>query len=184
MKKQANNFLKSVILSKIYVGSSVSHVDPSNLNHILGTRYSLFSLINPFLLQYSLKTGFLFLETFVDKKYDFIFIVDIKDPILFLKFQQICKKKYSLLKSSDISSGFLTNKKLSKTIIITLFLDYRKTELIQQESLVRNIPLISFSDLSVNRFSSLLYVGGTYRSYLVQNLILSLLFLCLKKNYE
>jgi len=184
MKKNKNNVLQSFILSKIYIDSSIAYVDPSNFNHVLGTRYSLFSIVNPFLLQYSLKTSFLFLESFLIKKYDFIFIADIKDPILFSKFQQLCKKKYSLLKSSDVSSGFLTNKKLSKTIIITLFLDYQKTELIQQESLVRNIPLISFSNLSVNKFSSLLYVGGNYTSFLVQNLVLTLLLVCLSQKYD
>jgi len=184
MKKSKNKFLQSFILSKIYIDSSIAYIDPSNFNCVLGTRYSLFSIANPFLLQYSLKTSFLFLEFFLTKKYDFIFVTDIKDPILFSKFQQICKKKYSLLKSSDVSSGFLTNKKLSKTIIITLFLDYKKTELIQQESLIRNIPLISFSNLSVNRFSSLLSVGGNYTSFLVQNLVLTLLFVCLKQKYD
>jgi hypothetical protein len=182
MKINKKFFLQSFILSKIYVGSSISYVDPSNFNYMLGARDSLFSLINPFLFQYSLKSSFLFLEAFLDKQYDFIFIADIKDSVLFNKFHQICKKKkYSLLKSSDMSSGFLTNKKLSKTIVITLFLDYRKTELIQQESLLRNVPLISFSDLSVNRFSSSIYVGGNYSSFLVQNLILTLLFVCLNQ---
>lgn len=114
-----------------------------------------------------------------------LFLLQIlKTQYFFLNFSKFVKKKYSLLKSSDISSGFLTNKKLSKTIVITLFLDYQKTELIQQESLVRNIPLISFSSLSVNRFSSLLYVGGNYTSFLIQNLILTLLFVCLKQKYE
>jgi hypothetical protein len=182
MKIKKNNFLQSFILSKIYVDSSISYVDSSNFNYILGARGSLFSLVNPFLFQYSLKSSFLFLEAFLNKKYDFIFIADIKDPVLFNKFHQVCKKKkISLLKNSDMSSGFLTNKKLSKTVVVTLFLDYRKTELIQQESLLRNVPLISFSDLSVNRFSSSIYVGGNYTSFLVQNLILTLLFVCLNQ---
>jgi hypothetical protein len=182
--QKKTNFLQSFILSKIYVTQSLAYIDPSNFNYVLGTRNSLLSLVNPFLLQHSLKTSFLFLEHFLNKNYDFIFIVDIKDPILFSKLQQILKRKYTLLKSSDISSGFLTNKKLSKTIVVTLFLDYNKTEQIQQESLVRNIPLISFSDLSVNRFSSLVHIGGNYTSFLVQNLILTLLFICLKKKYD
>jgi hypothetical protein len=184
MQKSKNNLLQSLITSKIYIDSSIAYIDPSNFSSLLGTRYSLFSIINPFFLQYSLKTSFLFLESFLKKKYDFIFIADIKDPILFSKFQQICKKKHSLLKSSDVSSGFLTNKKLSKIIIVTLFLDYQKTELIQQESLIRNIPLISFSNLSVNRFSSLLHVGGNYTSFLAQNLVLTLLFVCLNQKHD
>ena len=118
-------------MSKIYVDSSISFIDSSNFKFLLGHRLSLFSLINPFLLQYSLKTGFLFLESFVTKDYDFIFISDIKDSILFNKFHQICKKnKYSLLKISETSSGFLTNKKISRTVVITLFLDHEKTGLI------------------------------------------------------
>ena len=94
------------------------------------------------------------------------------------------KKKYSVLKDSETSSGFLTNKKISKTVIITLFLDHRKTELIQKESLLLKVPLISFNDLSSNKFSSSVSVSGTYNSFLSQNLILTLLSVCIEQKNE
>lgn len=179
------SLLQSFILSKLCTGSAISYIDHSNFNFLIGYRQSLFSLINPFSFQYSLKTSFLFLESFIKNNYDFIFIANIKDSILFKKFYQLCKKKkYSVLKDSETSSGFLTNKKISKTVIITLFLDHRKTELIQKESLLLKVPLISFNDLSSNKFSSSVSVSGTYNSFLSQNLILTLLSVCIEQKNE
>ena len=180
-----STLVNSFAFSKICLGSSISFADPSNFTNLLGYRQSLFSLINPFSFQYSLKTCFLFLNSFVRNKYDFIFIANIKDSVLFNKFFQICKgKKYSLLKDSEMSTGFLTNKKGSKTVIITLFLDHRKTELIKKESLLMNVPLISFSDLASNKLSSTLYLAGNYNSFLSQNLILTLITVCLEQKHE
>lgn len=180
-----NSLINSFIFSKICVGSSIVYADPTNYNALLGYRKALFALINPFSFQYSLKTCFIFLESFVKNKYDFIFIVDIQDSILFNKFYQVCKKKqYTLLKGSEMSTGFLTNKKISNTVIITVFLNHRKTELIQKEALLMNVPLISFSDLTSNKFSSSFYITGNYNSFLSQNLILTLLSLCLEQKHE
>jgi len=163
----------------------MAYTDPTNFNVLLGYRKSLFALINPFSFQYSLKTCFIFLESFVKNKYDLIFIVDIHDSILFDKFSNICKKKsYTLLKGSEMSTGFLTNKKISNTVIVTLFLNHRKTELIQQETLLMNVPLISFSDLTSNKFSSSFYITGNYNAFLSQNLVLTLLAICLEQKHE
>ena len=68
-----NSLINSFIFSKICVGSSMAYTDPTNFNVLLGYRKSLFALINPFSFQYSLKTCFIFLESFVKNKYDFIF---------------------------------------------------------------------------------------------------------------
>jgi hypothetical protein len=87
------SLLQSFILSKLCTGSAISYIDHSNFNFLIGYRQSLFSLINPFSFQYSLKTSFLFLESFIKNNYDFIFIVNIKDSILFKKFYQLCNKK-------------------------------------------------------------------------------------------
>lgn len=170
------------ILSKVCIGSSISYADPSNFNSLIGYRESLFSFINPFLTQYSLRIGFSFIETFLNKKYNILFIVNLQDTILFTKFNKVCKRKnFALLRDLEISSGFLTNRKTSNLLLVTLFLDHKKTELIQKESLVRNIPLISFNDLSSNRFSSSIAVVGSYSSFLSRNLILSLLSVCLEQ---
>jgi len=150
---------------------------------VIGNHF--FSLINPKYFKYLLKTSFLAIESFLKNKYTFVFITNISDSTLFNKFQQICRKKnYFLLKDSETFAGFLTNKKKSKIVLITLFLDYRKVDLIQKESLLMHIPLISFSDLSSNKLSSSIFISGNYNSFLVQNLILSLLSVCLQQKYD
>jgi len=175
------------IFSKIFINSSISITDPSNFSTLLGSRQSLFSLTNPAIFQYSLKTCFLFLESFLRAKYSLVFIGAIPNPTLFNRFFMICKsKKIYLLKDSETSAGFLSNNRNfnSNTVIITLFLNSRKTELIQKEAFLLKIPTISFSDLSANKFSSTVFVGGNYTSFLAQNLILSLLSVCITQKYE
>jgi hypothetical protein len=172
------------ILSKICLGSTISYTDPSNFNSLFGYRDSLFSFINPFITQYSLRIGFSFIENFLKKNYNILFVIKLQDTALFSKFNKVCKRKnFALLKDSEISSGFLTNRKTSNLLLVTLFLDHRKTQLIQKESLMRNIPLISFNDLSSNRFSSTIAVVGSYSSFLSRDLILSLLSVCLEQKF-
>jgi len=183
--KKKNQVLSSLMVTKICVGSSLSNVDPTHFSAMLGHRKFLFSLLNPFLVQHSLKTAFLFLESFVKNNYHLFLVIDTKDPTLFQKFNKICKKKnYTLLRASEIFSGFLTNKNFSNMVIITLFLDYKKMELIQKESVLTKVPLISFNDLSANKFSSSVYVFGGFNSFLSQNLILSLIAVCLSQKNE
>jgi len=47
-----------------------------------------------------------------------------------------------------------------------------------------NVPLISFSDLTSNKFSSSFYITGNYNSFLSQNLILTLLSICFEQKHE
>jgi len=97
----------------------------------------------------------------------------------------MCKnKKILLLRSSDVMLGFLSNKKKLKVLILTLFLKPDKLELIQKETSSMGVPLVSFSDASSNRNSSLIYVAGNYNLVNVQNIILTLLKVCLEKKYE
>jgi hypothetical protein len=185
MKKIKSNLQTAILTSKICVSSSVSSLDPSNYFSIFGVRQSLFSVINPILFKHSLKTSFLLIESFIRNKFKFVIITNIKNSILFLKFYNICKKnKIFLLKDSETSAGFLTNKVIKNTVIITLFLDARKTELIQNECLRVKIPLISFSDLTANKFSSSVFVCGNFNSFLAQNLILTLLSICFEQKYS
>lgn len=178
-----NQVLNSLIFSKICVGSSISNIDPTHFSALFGHRKFLFSLLNPFLVQHSLKTALLFLESFVKNNYHLFLVINTQNLTFFQKFNKICKNKnYSLLRASEISSGFLTNKSFSNIVIVTLFLDQRKSELIQKESLLMKVPIISFSDLSSNKFSSSVYVFGNFNSFFSQNLILSLISICLEKN--
>jgi hypothetical protein len=185
MKKIKSNLQTAILTSKICVSSSVSYLDQSNYFSIFGVRQSLFSVINPIFLKHSLKTSFLLIESFISNKFKFVIVTNIKNPILFLKFYHICKKnKIFLLKDSETSAGFLTNKVITNTVILTLFLDARKTELIQNECLRVKIPLISFSDLTANKFSSSVFVCGNFNSFLAQNLILTLLSICFEQKYS
>lgn len=178
------NLQTAILTSRICINSSVSYLDPSNYFLIFGLRQSLFSIINPTLFRHSLKTSFLLIESFIKNKYKFIIITNIKSPTLFLKFYHICKKKnIFLLKDSETSTGFLTNKIVTNTVILTLFLDTRKTELIQTECARVRVPLISFSDLTANKFSSSIFVCGNFNSFLAQNLILTLLSICFEQKY-
>jgi hypothetical protein len=175
---------KSLFMSQIFIGSSVSLTDPSHFSNVKGYRKSLFSLINPKLFHYSLKTAFLFLESVVKKNYKLIFVLKIDDPILFTKFSYVCSKKNHLIfKDTDISAGFLNNSDLVNSIFITLFLDQKKINLIQKETFFKGVPLISVGDLSTIKNSNSMYVGGNFDSFLAKNLILTLLINCLlKKN--
>jgi len=187
MKTSNKLNLNSSIFSKICVSSCIRTADPSNFFSLLGNRESFFSLTNPIFFQYSLKTCFLFLESFLRAKYSLVFIGSFSNPILFNRFSKICKsKKFYLLKESETSAGFLTNNinLSSNTLIITLFLNSHKTELIQKEAFLLKIPTISFSNLSANKFSSTFFIGGNYSSFLAQNLILSLISVCIQQKYE
>jgi len=176
---------KSLIFSKICISVPIVFSDSSQLNFVMGHRPSFFSLINPFLLRTFLKTSLLSLETFIKRCPKVIFIADISDPFIFNKFYFMCKnKKILLLRSSDVMLGFLSNKKKLKVLILTLFLKPDKLELIQKETSSMGVPLVSFSDASSNRNSSLIYVAGNYNLVNVQNIILTLLKVCLEKKYE
>jgi hypothetical protein len=59
---------KSLFLSQICIGSSISLTDPSHFNNVKGYRKSFFSLINPVLFRYSLKTAFFIYRIFVKKE--------------------------------------------------------------------------------------------------------------------
>jgi len=75
----------------------------------------------------------------------------------------------------------LSNKKKSKRILISLFLDFSQAQLVQKEAMLMNVPLISFNDLSVNKVSSSLFIPGNFSCFSSKNLILNLLTLCFKK---
>jgi hypothetical protein len=176
---------KSLIFSKICISVPISFLDSSQSNFVMGYRSFFFSLINPFLLRTFLKTSLLALETFVNRNYKIIFIANISESFIFNKFYLICKNKnFLLLKSSDISLGFLTNRKKLNVVIITLFLKPDKLELIQKETSLTRVPLVTFSDIGVNRNSSSIYVAGNYNLFNVQNIIITLLIICLEKKYE
>jgi hypothetical protein len=183
-KKQ--NLINSLIFSKILVNLSFSLADPTHFASAIGRRKSLFSILNPAFLQSSLKTALLFLESFIKNKYELIFITDIKEPLLFICFRKVCKKhNHFLYKSSEVLPGFLTNNKVNKNVVvISLFLSAQKTQAIQKETLSLQVPLISFSDLSINKNSSSFYVAGSYNSFLSQNLILNLLTVSLEQKYD
>ena len=183
--KKLFTFQNAIFSSKICVSSSFSLVDPTNSSFLVGLRPSLFFLSNPTLLKYSLKTTFLFLESFCKKDYKIIFIANLSKPTLFYKFLKICKKRnFFLLQFEELSMGFLTNKKLSKTLVITLFLDVEQTEFIQKLSFLRNLPIISFSNLSTNKNSSTISINANFSNLLAQNLIITLLIICLNQHHD
>jgi hypothetical protein len=181
MKNLKKILVSSKIFSKVCISQSINLVEKNNLHFLLGYRKSLFSIINPKLFQYSLKSSFLFIECFKKQNFKFVIISGISDSILFTKFSEFCSfNKIILLKDTEIQPGFLTNNHFHKNLIITLFLDTEKTELIQKETFLKNVPLISFSTVGVNRLSSSFNVAGNYNSFKTQNLILTLLSVCFK----
>jgi len=176
MKKIKSNLNEAIFISKFCVNPTMHHIDPSQYLSLIGTRQPFFSLLNLHNFKYFLRTSLLAIESLVKAKAKFIIITKINEPVLFLKFYQICKKKeIFLLKDTEVSAGFLTNNLISKKVVLTLFLDATKTELIQKECLRVNCPLLSFGGLSSNRSSSSLFVGGNYNSFFAQNFILTLL---------
>lgn len=182
MKIIKKKLVESFIFSKICISHPISFTDSSHFSFLLGKRSTFFTLINPFLLKTSLKTGLLALESFLENKYDIIFIANIEDQILLKKFYRVCKKKNILLiKNLDVSLGFLTSRRSQNILVVTLFLTPIKTELIQKEAALTNTPLISFSSFMTSKYSSLLHIGGNYGLVTAQNLILTLLTICLKK---
>ena len=179
------NLTKSLIFSKVCFSISKSFIDFSQLNFLIAYRSSFLSLINPFLFRTFLKTSFLILEYFIKSNYTLVFITAFVDSSLFNKFYQICKNKNILLiKDTNVRLGFLTNQKGSNILLITLFLNPAKIEIIQKEAAITSTPLITYSNLEGNRDLSSIYASGNYSSFIVQNLILTLLTICLEKNYE
>lgn len=183
MKSIKNFFLiEHLIFSKICITHPISFTDSSHFKTLLGYRPSLFSLINPFLLKTSLKMGLLAVESFIRNNYEIIIIADITDSILFNKFFQICKSKnILLLNSTEVSLGFLTSRRLNNLVLITLFLSPLKMEAIQKEAALTYLPLISFGSLLTSKNSSSLHIGGNFGLFTIQNLILTLLTICLEK---
>lgn len=182
MKIQKKKLAESLIFSKICINHSISFTDSSHFKLLLGSRSNNFSLINPFLLKVSLKTSLLALEYSLKNKLKIIIIANISDSLLFKKFFYVCKNKNILLiKSSEVSLGFLTSRRLSNVVLVTLFLTPLKTETVQKEAALLGLPVLSFGSLSVSKHSSLLYTGGNFNLFLIQNLILTLLTICLKK---
>jgi len=181
MKDFKKILINSKIFSKVCISQSISLVEKNNFYFLLGYRESLFSVINPKIFQYSLKASFLFIESFKKRKFKFVIISAITDSVLLNKFSEFCTlNKITLLRDAEIQSGFLTNNYFHKNLIITLFLDTEKTELIQKETFLKNIPLISFSTVGVNRLASSFNVTGNYNSLKTQNLILTLFSVCFK----
>lgn len=80
--------------------------------------------------------------------------------------------------------GFLTNRKAQNAAIVTLFLTPVKMEQIQKEAALTGTPVISFGSMLTSKYSSLLHVGGNYGLFEIQNLIVTLLTICLYKKNE
>ena len=185
MKVIKKNIVDSFVFSKICISQSKPLADSSHFHSLMGNRSSFFSLTNPFLFKVSMKASLFALEKSLLQKDKVIFITNIEDKTLWLKFYQACKiKNILLIKSSDVSLGFLTNRNVQKIVIVTLFLPPLKMELIQKEVSLIGIPLISFGCLLTSKYSSLLHVGGNYGLFELQNLIVTLVTLCLFKKNE
>jgi len=179
------NLTKSLFFTKLCLSIPQSFIDASQNNFVIAYRFSFFSLINPFLFRTFLKTSFLILESFIKSNYTLIFITRFTNSSLFNKFYQICKNKNILLiKDTELKLGFLTNTKEQKIVLVTLFLKSSKLELIQKEAAITSTPIITYSSLDGNRDSSSVYIAGNYSIFVIQNLILTLLTICLEKNYE
>lgn len=186
MKSEKYSSVQSAILfAKICVNSFFSTTDPTNFSLLIGYRFNLFHLINPFLVEHYLKTGLYFFESFVVKNYRIFFIADFVDERLFLKLSSLCKKTGNLLlKNQELQSGFLTTRKTPKNlVIVTLFLDSERTEFFQKVCFLRDVPLISFNNLSNNRMSSSLSLLGNYTSLFSQILIVNFISICLSQPY-
>ena len=181
MKNFKKILINSRIFSRVCINQPISFVEKNNFHFLLGYRESLFSVMNPKFFQHSLKASFLFLESFKKQNFKFVIISAITDSVLFNKFSEFCAcYKITLLKDTEIQPGFLTNNYFHKNLVITLFLDTEKTELIQKETFLNKVPLISFSAIGVNRLSSSFNVTGNFNSLRTQNLILTLLSVCFK----
>jgi len=181
MRNLRKTLINSKIFSKVCISQPIRLVERSNFSFLLGYRESLFSVINPKLFQYSLKASFLFIESFKKQNYKFVIVSAITDSVLFNKFSEFCSRnKIILLRDTEIQPGFLTNNYFRKNLIVTLFLNTEKTELIQKETFLKNVPMISFSTVGVNRLSSSFNVSGNYNASKTQNFILTLLSVCFK----
>ena len=77
--------------------------------------------------------------------------------------------------------GFLTSRRTKDMVLVTLFLTPLKTEIIQKEVALIGMPMISFGSLLTNKSSSSLHISGNFGLFTIQNLILTLLTVCLEK---
>jgi len=185
LQNKKNNLKNSAIISKIILGSQFKKVDPTNFKFILGTRQSLFFLINPLLFNSHLKTGLQFFSWLLSSNFKLFFIVNFNNFVLFQKFKVICQKNnWIILDEHEIGPGILTNRNNEKIALITLFLSHDKAEFVRKEVSLCDIPTLSFSSLDQNKTGSFVFVGGNYTSFFSKNLIISFLMLCIYSQKE
>jgi hypothetical protein len=178
--KKSKNFKNSSILSTICFGSNFKTVDPSNYNLLYGSRQSLFYLINPSILNYSVKTGFSLLKFFLKSNFRLFFIANAENLVLVNRFQKVCQAKNNIfLEDLEVEVGFLTNHELNRVVIITLFLENEKADLVQKEATRLRVPILCFCDLSFNKKPNVISLTANYTSFLSKNLILSFISLSL-----
>ena len=87
MKNFKKILINSKIFSKVCISQPISLVEKNNFHFLLGYRQSLFSVINPKFFQYSLKTSFLFVESF--KKQNFKFYNTVILTVMWLKMLKV-----------------------------------------------------------------------------------------------
>lgn len=175
-----NKIKKFVFFIKMCVGSTFINVDPTIFSTFLGYRkYNLF-LANSVFLEFNLKISLQLLEFFARSGYTLFFIFNTQSFVSFQKFRYSLKSSnFSLLRCSEIGSGFLTNKNSKDIIVVTLFLEQKKLDLIKKECFFLRVPLICFNSFNLNKNSILLNVSANYESFFSKNLILSLLSISL-----
>lgn len=186
MKKQIFNTEKKLFINnwyKLCLKTFTNNNDPSFLNNLLGIKQNLYTFIDPFYFRRLLIKILKIIQALKRSQTKIIFITNFSNQLLEKKFKIICyKNKLIQLNFLEFIPGFLTNKnKLGENIFIfTVFLKTENRSFIISECQQTNIPIVDFSDIFLKKFSSTFLLPGEFKNFLAQNLILSLISLCLQ----
>jgi hypothetical protein len=176
LEKKLLNFL---LKEKSCIGKPINVTDPTQYPFLLGQRSKLYTILNPTILIRNLKTFFSFLEFMVKSKESVCFIVNIEDSLLFSKMKKACFMNNHFYFDQSVKLNNLFYSKKPK-VIISLFLDTTRQNVLYTESRALNVPVICFTTQISNFFSSNLQILGSFRTKFSQNLLISLIILSLK----
>ena len=168
--------------NKICLDYTNLFIDFSNVNSIWGWKKLKTIVLKPDIISSCFRKILFLINSISSKNLKIVFLVNIENQLIFHKFQEVCRERNLLiLNVSEVTERFISQKCFQKRIFISLFIDFGNFEAIRKEILSKNIPLISFQDLSLNKSQNTLTILGNFKTFLIQNLIITLITISLQR---
>lgn len=184
MKLKRQNFekalLKILIREKACVGNPINVTDSTQYSFLIGRREKFYTVLNPKILLRNLKVFFYFLRYMAQSGESLCFILNNDNLVLFEKMNQACKSSNHLVFNQNVKFNALFRVKKPR-VIIALFLDTARLNVLYTESKSLNIPIICFTNQLSNFFSNDFQILASFKTKVARNLLISLIILSLKK---